>query len=240
MKVICAGLMKTGTRSLAAALKVLGYNVYEPADGFMFHQQEWLDSFETNHLPNFKDILKDFDAVTDHPAAFWFEEISNAFPEAKVILTVRDSEEMWLRSWQEHLRIENKLCPFYVKILLDLAPSRRNARHYFDTMHRAIIGSVNPEAASLYRAKYRRHNARVQAVTPKDELLVYNVKQGWKPLCEFLGCDVPSTQFPHSNVGHSFTKIHMKKQFEQAKREASVAFMFLCAMLCLLAALCYF
>ena len=239
MKVICAGLMKTGTNSLAKALQVLGYNVYEAPDGFTFHRQEWLDSFGTDRLPNFKEIFKGVDAVTDHPAAFWFEEISNIFPEAKVILTVRDSEEVWLKSWQEHLRIEDQLLPFYTKMLLEIAPSRRKTRHYFDIMHQAIIGGTNPEAAALYRAKYRQHNTRVQAVIPAEKLLVYNVKQGWKPLCEFLGCDVPPFQLPRANAGHSLTNIQMTKEIEHGISEASATFIFAFAILCFLFALFY-
>ncbi|XP_078346053.1 uncharacterized protein LOC144631489 [Oculina patagonica] len=219
MKVICAGLMKTGTSTLTKALEVLGYTVYHYASKH-FDLQIWQDSFETGHLPDFKEVFKVVDAVTDHPQAFWFEEISNAFPEAKIILTVRDSEEAWLKSCQEHLRIESKLLPFYMKILLQIAPSRRKIRHYFDVMHNAIHGSSNPEAGALFRAKYRQHNARVQAVIPAEKLLIYNVKQGWKPLCEFLGCDVPSTEFPRANVGHADTKINMAKEIQQAKLEA--------------------
>ena len=236
MKVICAGLSKTGTTSLAKALRVLGYNVHDVHEHFTLHRQEWLDSFETDHLPNFKEIFKGVDAITDVPAAFWFEEISDAFPEAKVILTVRDSEDVWLRSWQEHLRTENELLPFYMKVLLQIAPSRRKTRHFFDTLHHAISGSVNPEASALYRAKYRQHNARVQAVIPAERLLVYNVKQGWKPLCKFLRCDVPSTQFPRANVGSSDTKSQIYEQIELAKSEAfKITFIFVFAM-CLLAA----
>ncbi|XP_078364032.1 uncharacterized protein LOC144648300 [Oculina patagonica] len=230
MKVICAGLMKTGTCSLLRALTVLGYNVYKAPDGLTFHQQQWLDGFETGQLPNFKEIFHGVDAVTDHTAAFWFEEILNVFPEAKVILTVRDSEEVWLKSWQEHLRISDKLLPYYTKI----APTRRRTQHYFDTMYRALVGSNNPEAAALYRVKYRQHNAKVKAVIPADKLLVYNIKQGWEPLCEFLGCDVPSIQTPRANSGHSLSESQMAREDETAKREA--IFIFLSAILSLLVA----
>lgn len=101
-------------------------------------------------------------------------------------------------------------------------------------MHRALVGSTYPEAAAVYRVKYRQHNARVQSVIPSDKLLVYNLKQGWKPLCEFLGCDVPSSQFPRANSGHSVTKNQMTEQDEKAKREAAI--IFVSAILCLLAA----
>ena len=67
MKVICAGLAKTGTTSLAKALQVLGYNVYDFNEHCEFHFQQLLDSFETDRHPNFKEIYQGVDAVTDVP-----------------------------------------------------------------------------------------------------------------------------------------------------------------------------
>ena len=222
MKVICAGLAKTGTTSLAKALQVLGYNVYDFKEHYEFHLQQWLDSFETDRHPNFKEIYHGVDAVTDVPPAFWFEEISAAFPEAKVILTVRDSEDAWLKSWKEHLQLALEFfTKFYTRPLFIVVPWMRKMKRFIDTLHHAIYGSFNPEATALYRVKYRQHNERVQAVIPAEKLLVFNVKQGWKPLCEFLGCDIPSTPFPRENVAHS----NSKKDLSQfAKTERSVAF----------------
>jgi len=220
MKVICAGLAKTGTTSLAKALQVLGYNVYDFKEHFTFHRQEWLDSFETDRLPDFKGIYQGVDAITDVPPAFWFEEIAAVFPEAKVIVTVRDSEEVWLKSWKEHLQV-GKDRPFLLKV----AGWWNNSRHFFNTLHNAIYGSFNPEATALFRKRYRQHNERVQAVIPAERLLVFNVKQGWKPLCEFLGCDIPSTQFPRANVGQADVKKYFAEYATKAK--STIAFIFL-------------
>ena len=156
------------------------------------------------------------------PPAFWFEEISATFPEAKVILTVRDSEDAWLKSWKEHLQLALEFfTKFYTRPLFIVVPWMRKMKRFIDTLHHAIYGSFNPEATALYRVKYRQHNERVQAVIPAEKLLVFNVKQGWKPLCEFLGCDIPSTPFPRENVAHS----NSKKDLSQfAKTERSVAF----------------
>ena len=224
MKVICAGLAKTGTTSLARALQVLGYNVYDFKEHCEFHLQQWLDSFETGHHPNFKEIYQGVDAVTDVPPAFWFEEISAVFPEAKVILTVRDSEDAWLKSWKEHLQLGKEFVTFYTKPLFIVVPWMRKARHFVDTSRRAIYGSFNPEATALYRVKYRQHNERVQAVIPAEKLLVFNVKQGWKPLCEFLGCDVPSIPFPRVNVAHSDTKSKVSSLWKTERSAIYVIF----------------
>ena len=212
MKVICAGLGKTGTTSLAKALQILGFNVYDFTEHFEFHLQQWLDSFETHRHPNFKEIYQGVDAVTDVPPAFWFEEISADFSEAKVILTVRDSEDAWVKSWKEHLQINSRMIPFYVKLLFYILPRMKKRKHFLDALRQAIYGSSNPEATALFRVKYRQHNERV------EKLLVFNVKQGWKPLCEFLGCDVPSSPFPRVNVAHFDTKRGLSQLIGETER----------------------
>ena len=63
----------------------------------------------------------------------------------------------------------------------------------------AAVGSLQTESTVLFRKKYRDYNERVQTAIPKERLLVYNVKQGWEPLCMFLGCEVPRESFPWVN-----------------------------------------
>ena len=92
-------------------------------------------------------------------------------------------------------------------------------------MHNAIYGCYNPEATALFRKKYRQHNERVQAVIPAERLLGFNLKQGWKPLCEFLGCDIPSTQFPRAHVGHANGKKYAAEC--AAKVKSTIAYIFL-------------
>ena len=75
----------------------------------------------------------------------------------------------------------------------------------FDFVLNGVYGSLNSKSIVLFKKKYREHNERVQAIIPKEKLLIYNVKQGWKPLCEFLGCDVPEVEFPRENFALSFT-----------------------------------
>ena len=83
----------------------------------------------------------------------------------------------------------------------------------------AAYGSLCSESTVLFKKKYREHNERVQAIIPKEKLLMYNVKQGWKPLCEFLGCEIPEREFPRENVGDARAKkgIKTKLQFGTMK-----------------------
>lgn len=202
MKVICAGLSKTGTKSLANALRVLGYKVYDFPEHVDIHADDWLAMYSGEKTPDFVSMYEGVDAVTDLPAAYWYEEILQAFPDAKVILTVRDNDEVWVQSWVKHLRMTRDLGMFS-KLAYLLCAKPRKLLDLFNTADTAVYGSVNPTATMLFKKKYNSHNKRVKAVVPAEKLLVCNVKQGWRPLCQFLGVKVPAQGFPRENVGGS-------------------------------------
>ena len=180
-------------------------------------------------------MYKNVDAVTDLPAATWFQEIHEAFPEAKVILSVRDNEEVWVKSASKQMEIVDTAGGFVNRtVLILLAPilgmifapittaTQVNAtlkeRFFVQTVIKASFGSFNWKSTSLFKKKYREHNERVQAVIPKDKLLIYNVKQGWELLCEFLECDVPDEEFPMENVASSATQGIISKLLEEMKQ----------------------
>jgi hypothetical protein len=85
MKVICAGLPKTGTKSLASALRTLGYSVHDNDEQWTYHMDEYIPALESKEMPDFAAMYANVDAVTDIPACFFFEEIFQAFPNAKVV-----------------------------------------------------------------------------------------------------------------------------------------------------------
>ena len=116
-----------------------------------------------------------------------------------------------------------------VTFLVKIALWWNNERYFVDTLRNAIYGSFNPEATVLFRKRYQQHNERVQAVIPSERLLIFNVKQGWKPLCEFLGCNIPSTEFPRENVSLANTR----KEFANyaAKTKFTIANIFLFSIL---------
>ena len=82
-----------------------------------------------------------------------------------------------------------------------------------DAIGFSTYGTVTSASTILAKKKYREHNERVQAVIPKEKLLVFNVKEGWKPLCEFLGCEEPDQEFPRANVGSTVNRQLMARQF---------------------------
>ena len=202
MKIICAGLSKTGTKSLASALRILGYEIYDFPEHTNIHLDEWIRIYCDGKAPDFVSMYSGVDGVTDLPAAFWFEEILACFPEAKVILTLRDNDDVWVQSWAQHLHMTRDLGVFS-KLAYLVCPKPRKLLDFFNAEDTAVYGSINPNSTFLFKKRYNEHNKRVQAVIPASKLLVYNVKQGWEPLCQFLGLEVPSQEFPRENVGGS-------------------------------------
>ena len=86
MKVICAGFSKTGTKSLSAALTELGYEVYDSLEHFWYHEKEWEKIYNgEGSIDDFKHMYQNVDAAVDASIYFFWEEISRAFPNAKVI-----------------------------------------------------------------------------------------------------------------------------------------------------------
>ena len=97
MKVIVAGSPKTGTKSLNAALTVLGYTVHDYLEQFLCHHNEWINIFEgRGRIDDFKTMYKDVDAVVDAPAYLFWNEIHQAFPDAKV--SVKVLQQPWFLS----------------------------------------------------------------------------------------------------------------------------------------------
>ena len=201
MKVICAGMSKTGTKSMVSALTILGYSVHDAGEQWFFHMDEYVGALESNEMPDFASMYANVDAVTDIPANKFFEEIFHAFPSSKVVLMIRDDEEAWLKSLLKTMEIWDSLTSKpWVIIGFIFTPTGRKLRRLIEGCRKLIFRIPNEsDPNESYKSAYRGHNERVRSVIPQEKLLVFNVKEGWKPLCEFLGIDVPDVPFPHLN-----------------------------------------
>ena len=104
MKIICAGFPKTGTKSMANALRDLGYTVHDFEEHLQYNLQHYIDFFEGRVGPEiFHDIYQDVDVVVDQPACTLWNIIFSQFPDAKIILMERDSADAWFRSYYNML-----------------------------------------------------------------------------------------------------------------------------------------
>ena len=196
MKVICAGIGKTGTKSIAKALRHLGFNVFDWEEQIFDFIDHWFDVFQNGAAPDVKRVYQNADAVVDVPGNLFWEEILEVFPDCKVILSERD-EDSWVKSLVNQLETVDAVKSRTLSIL---SPTMRKIYLVGDSNVVALVGSRNKASTNVFRKRYRIHNHRVKTLVPPDKLLVYNVQQGWKPLCDFLGCEVPTAAFPHENV----------------------------------------
>ncbi|KAL9974412.1 hypothetical protein ACROYT_G011439 [Oculina patagonica] len=170
---------------------------------FLHH---WVDVFQNGSKPDVKRVYQNADAVVDFAGAFFYEEILEAFPDCKVILSERE-EDSWVKSLVNQLEKVEATRSYIISML---SPTARKLYYIVDSYTDANCGSRNTKSTYVFRKRYRIHNHRVKSTVPTDKLLVYNVKQGWKPLCDFLGCDVPTISFPHENINGEITNKPME------------------------------
>jgi len=208
MKIIGAGFSRTGTMSMKSALAKLGYRSYHMEEAVMNFEKGDLDAWnaymEGRSGMDWHKLLAGYDATADLPAALYYRELMEAFPDAKVILTVRDPEGWW-QSTAKLVNLHNTMVE-----RLKFIPRFRAFQRLFRNCERAVNdgGSFDRERAI---AAFNAHNAQVKATVPPEKLLVFEVKDGWEPLCKFLGVPVPDEPFPHENAGIATVDKMMKK-----------------------------
>lgn len=193
LSVIGAGFGRTGTLSLKLALEQLGVGrCYHMMEVFQKPEapQQWLDIAE-GRPPPWEDVFEGYSATVDWPAATFYRQLADYYPEAKVILSERDADA-WFESTQATIfardfdQIPNQVWGQMAnRVVADLFDGRLHDRDH---------------AISVYR----RHNEEVRRVIAPERLLVYEVSQGWGPLCAFLGLPVPDAPLPRVNSREEF------------------------------------
>ncbi|KAL8903472.1 MAG: hypothetical protein Q9207_003907 [Kuettlingeria erythrocarpa] len=213
MKVFIMGMPRSGTMSLVTALKKLGYTPYDFVDRIILgHLPLWTDALRAKYLnqgqpwgrAEFDRVFKGFDCVLDVPCTFFPAELSAAYPNALVILNTRSAGK-WHASMTSTL--------FHVfrwptwPLLARLDPSFAGT-WYTHCMLTWDIFCNNDYSLETCKTAYLDHYAKVRKVIPKDRLLEYEVKEGWGPLCTFLGIEAPEEEFPNVNDQEFFIKGH--------------------------------
>ena len=199
MKLIGAGFGRSGTMSLKAALDELGY-------GPCYHMKTALPRFHHLHFfikawkgetVNWKRFFRRYNSVVDWPTCSFYKELMQEYPDAKILLNVRDPEK-WYDSMYETIWAIQPAFPFWFPGIV-----RR--------IHDEIIWNGNLQGAFNDRRMtvkiYREWIDEVRKTVPAERLLVFDVKEGWKPLCDFLGVPVPEKPFPHINERRSFRRL---------------------------------
>ncbi len=220
MDVIGAGFGRTGTLSLKVALERLGYGpCYHMVEVIKHgHGVFWREAAHKRargeHI-DWEAVFAGYRATVDFPAAGFYEELARTYPEAKVILTVRDPQRWYdsaSRSFGGGPTIDPSSARGYLisKAMGLLFPKLWGAmsamQESLEEWGISLDGS--PQDRERATEDFERHVREVQERIPAERLLVYKVEQGWGPLCEFLGVEaLPDEPFPHLNEGEQVPKL---------------------------------
>jgi hypothetical protein len=211
LSVIGAGFGRTGTMSLKLALEQLGFGpCYHMVE--VFKNPEAPDYWEAaaDHQPvDWDEVFAGYRATVDWPSATFYRELAEVYPQAKVVLTRRDPKA-WFESTQATI------------FRRDFSSGATD----FDRMAAKVIGHLfdqrmHDEAHCI--EVFNRHNERVQQVIAPERLLVYDLAQGWAPLCGFLGAAVPDTPMPKANSTEEFQRESASRAEELRKRAAAAS-----------------
>ncbi|RDW93804.1 sulfotransferase family protein [Aspergillus mulundensis] len=212
MKVLCLGLPQTGTLTLYRALNTLGYNTYHLTEACLDYQNDALVLWNTAlrakyYIPelrsfegaDFERMLWRYDAVIDMPASLFIHELMDAYPDAQIILNTAKDADSWVMSMENSYYKIIKMKRLWLLAFVDtiyLRPFRRLLR---STLNLYTQGKRTRNKNHL-PAYYKAHNAHVRGAAQLRgrKVLEYNIKQGWKPLCEFLNREIPKEDFPVS------------------------------------------
>ncbi len=200
LRVVGAGLGRTGTYSLKLALeRLLGAPCYHMAEVFTHpeHVPDWHAASE-GRMPDWNRLLAGYAAAVDWPSSAFWPELSEAFPDALVVLSVRDPEAWW-RSTQAT-----------IFSALDSVPSPE-WRAMIDALFTARFTTAIKDHDACVAA-FERHNAEVRAAVAPERLLEWQASQGWEPLCAALGLPVPEEPFPHVNTKEEWAARHAAAQ----------------------------
>lgn len=208
MKVIGAGFGRTGTASLKVALEELGFGpCYHMTEVFANpdHADFWRAAWRGEPV-DWDGVLGRYEATVDWPACTFYAELLERHPDAKVLLSVRDPEK-WYESTRNTIYELGRMSTGSPFFRLGFAFLSRLVFGRFKTgqgpMAKEIIwdGTFDGrfEDRSHAIGVFNRHNEEVQRRVPQEQLLVYEVREGWGPLCEFLGVEEPEKPFPRLN-----------------------------------------
>jgi hypothetical protein len=209
MQLIGAGLPRTGTLTQKVALEMLGL---KPC----YHMVNILSDLSRVPLwqaaldgdPDWERIFGDSQATVDWPGGFFYRELLDAYPDAKVLLSVRDPMK-----WEHSMRETVWACYFGPSLIAHMSlataivdePWRAYLRLMTEMLWegRGTLSDRHTEPGGMAKAMVR-HTEAVKRDVPSDRLLIWDPLDGWEPLCRFLDVDVPSAPLPRLNDTDTF------------------------------------
>lgn len=211
LKIIGAGFGRTGTLSLKVALEELGFGpcyhmteLFQRPGDFAF----W-EAAAKGEAVNWHDIFDRYQATVDWPGCSFYQDLMKAYPDAKVLLTIRNPES-WYESAQStiyrvsRLSTGSPITRLLFRIMRVFAINAPRIGMFVNMLvwNKTFNGRFADKAYAL--EVFKQHIEEVKSYVPADKLLVFEVKDGWEPLCAFLGVEVPDKPFPRLNERGNF------------------------------------
>jgi len=224
IQIIGAGFPRTGTMTLKKALETLGYNqtyhfknlLAKPSD-----LKYWLE-LDTNSTTNFEKLFDGYAASVDFPGYSYYKILLEKYPTAKVILTHRTFES-WYESTYSTIWKAGPQTPLAKKELKAKMLANPNLKNTFDCIKFMRSTHLEKKFGGDFTSKthtekiFLQHIEEVTDFVPKENLLIYNVSEGWTPLCNFLSLPLPKVPFPHLNKKEDFHQM-VKKMIESSAK----------------------
>jgi hypothetical protein len=188
LKIIGAGLGRTGTASLKVALEQLGFNKCYHMGEVLSNNSSvplWIEASKGN--PQWDKIFDGYSAAVDYPSCSFWREQMEYYPEAKVVLSIRNPES-WFDSVNSTIMspdVNDWLRGSPFKEFFELCVWKDFEKHILDK--------------DFMVDYFRGRIEAIKAEVSPDRLLVFDVKEGWGSLCKFLNVDIPDTEFPRVN-----------------------------------------
>jgi hypothetical protein len=204
IQIIGAGVGRTGTYSLRLAINQLGlgpcHHMEEVVDNLPAQVPLWSEALDGN--PDWQAIYNGYLSAVDWPTAAFFRELIKAYPSARFVLTHR-SPESWADSFTATI----------YKLIAERDQAPPEMKEWLEMVNNIVSKTGFPEGLAredLMQA-FIDHNEAVKETIPASQLLVYDVKEGWEPLCEFLDVPVPAEPFPRTNRREEFWELVSSK-----------------------------
>jgi hypothetical protein len=197
IEVVGAGVGRTGTHSLKIALEqLLGAPCHHMVEilGDPAQVPAWTDAIEGRPV-DWSAMLSGYRSIVDWPGGAFWPELSSAFPDALVLLSVRDPEA-WYRS------ASNTIFLAFDRFPPELAPWMGEVRKL---LHDRFSDEIDNPTAMM--DAFVRHNEAVRTEVPANRLLEWTPGDGWEPICERLGLPVPTDPFPVTNTTGEFREM---------------------------------
>jgi len=205
LQVIGSGFGRTGTASLKRALEMLGFGPCHHMEEVLANPAQvphW-QAVAAGQAVDWELVFAGYRSQIDWPGAHVWRELAAAYPAAKVIHSIRP-EDAWWTSFSA--TIGRMMSGFR-----DM-PAPPHIKAMMQAMHTAIVENTfgcPPDDRAVVLAAYRRRTEEVRAAIAPERLLVFEVTEGWAPLCAFLGVPVPDAPFPRTNSAEEFWQ-HVK------------------------------